>query len=154
MASPDGTAVKSKVQAVEVTYFVHATEDPEKLRKAVADLLGLSSGPAVEELAGHFGNAILSVKFHAVGHEAESAVERVFASMTKKLRGEIASDLGAHLDDHSALFLRFDKQLLVQGKLALGSGDPVRVKVKPRLFQMRSGAPEFYRGLMEGGRAA
>ena len=146
----DGPAVKSQIQAVEVAYFVHGTEDPEKLGKAVAALIGLAPTQDGESLEGHFGNRIIVMKVRAVGDEAESAARRVFASMPREMKKEILSGLGSFVDDHSALFLRFDKQLLVQGRLARGSGDPVRVKVKPRLFRIRSGAPEFYRSLMEG----
>jgi RNA binding exosome subunit len=154
MSFLDGPAVKSQIQAVEVAYFVHVTEDPEKLGKAVAALVGLAPTQDGEPLEGHFGNRIIVMKIRAVGDEAESAARRVFASMPREMKREILSGLGSFVDEHSALFLRFDKQLLVQGRLAMGSGDPVRVKVKPRLFRIGQGALEFYRNLLEGPHAS
>lgn len=145
--------MKGQIQSVEVTYFVHGTEDPDKLGEAAARLLGPESVPETELLEGHFGNKIARVRIRLVGDAAESGVRRIFSMMPRELKRQVRADLGSYLDEHSALFLRFDKQQLVQGGLALGSGDPVRVKVKPRLFRIRSGAGEYYGRLMEGSRA-
>ena len=62
-------------------------------------------------------------------------------------RKEVMADLPSYLDEHSSLFLRFDKQSLVKGRVALGSADVVRVKVKPRGFMMKGAATGFYRKL-------
>jgi len=150
MEAPD---VKSQIQSVEVTYLVHATEDPGKLETGVSLLLGTGASPSSESLVGHFGNEITRVRIHITGNEAESAVRRVFAALPGEVSREISSDLGSFLDEHSALFLRFDKQLLVQGRLALGSGDPVRMKVKPRLFQARTAGKGLFLHLLEECRA-
>ena len=146
--------MKSRVQSVEASYFVHATEDPGKIWGAVSRLLGSDAAPEVESLEGHFGNSIAMVRVRAVGPDAESALKRVFASMPEETRREVAESLGTLVDEHSALFLRFDKQLLLQGRLALGSGDPVRVKVKPRLFQVGPRTAGLYMRLLEESRAA
>ena len=145
--------MKSRIQSVEASYFVHATEDPEKIGKAVSRLLGSAAAPETEPLEGHFGNRIVRARVHVVGAAAESAALSVFAFMSEDTRREVAGSLGALVDEHSSLFLRFDKQLLVQGRTALGSGDPVRVKVKPRLFQLGPRAAEFYLRLLEESRA-
>ncbi|MDG6985887.1 MAG: hypothetical protein JRM73_03980 [Nitrososphaerota archaeon] len=141
--------MKSEIQSVEVDLFVHATEDPGKLVRAVADLLGSDRAPVEERLDGHFGNAIVSMKLHLTGEEAERAVKRIFSSLPKELKGVLGADMEKFVDEHAALFLRFDKQRLVLGRLVLGGGDALRVKVKPRKFQMRSGGPQFYRRLLE-----
>lgn len=153
MAPRRRPGVKSLIQSVEVTYLIHETEDPEKLGRAAAGLVGAGSVPEAEPLEGHFGNKITRARVHVVGDEAESAARKVFGAMSEELRQEILSGIGAFVDEHSALYLRFDKQLLVQGTLALGTGDPVRVKVKPRLFQAKGSAPDLYARLLEGGSA-
>ena len=142
--------MKGPIQSVEASYFVHETEDPEKVRRAVAWALATESEPKTEQLEGHHENAILRVTFHLVGEDAA----RAFGAMVKKMpghaRGEVSARIGSFIDDHSALFLRFDKQRLVTGTLALGSRDSVRVKVKPRGFMIKGGAERFYRGLLDG----
>lgn len=141
--------MKSQFQSVEITYLVHATEDPAKIEGAARDLLGVEAVAEPQRLEGHFGNEITMVKLHVTGAYADLAVSHVLSRMSGRLRREVASGVGSFVDEHSALFLRFDKQSLVQGTLVLGSADPVRVKVKPRLFVMRGRAGDFYVRLLE-----
>lgn len=133
-----------------MTWLVHATEDGEKIGGAVARLFGASAPPRVERLEGHFGNEILKARVHLTGEEAARATRSLFSALPGAVKAAIVADLDRFVDEHSALFLRLDKQALVTGSLALGSGDPVRVKVKPRLFIVKGSAPQFYSGLMGG----
>jgi len=142
--------MKGPIQSVEVTYLVHATEDPDTLRRAVSALLGSSAEPEVEQLEGHFGNTIVKVRLHLTGDEASDAFRSVLQTIPSGLKREILSDIASFLDEHSAFFLRLDKQRLVAGSPALGSGDAVRLKVKPRLFLVKGSAPKFYEQLIEG----
>jgi len=73
--------LKGPIQSVEVSYFVHATEDPQKIAAAVESVFGFVGAPATEELEGHFGNAILTVNHHLTGEDAGSA----FASLASKM---------------------------------------------------------------------
>jgi RNA binding exosome subunit len=142
--------MKSPIQSVEVTYLVHATEDAAKVSSAVAGLLGVPVDPEVESLEGHFGNKIEKARVHLTGEEAGRAFASIISRMPAALKREIVADIGGFLDEHSALFLRFDKQQLVSGELTLASGDPVRVKVKPRIFLVKGGAAGFYTQLIGG----
>ena len=142
--------MKGPIQSVEVTYLVHATEDPDTLRRAVSALLGSSAEPEGEQLEGHFGNTIVKVRLHLTGDEASNAFRSVLKTIPSGLKREILSDLASFLDEHGAFFLRLDKQRLVAGFPALGSGDAVRLKVKPRLFLVKGSAPKFYEQLIEG----
>lgn len=144
--------MKSAIQSVEASCLVHATEDRERVARAISRALGTGEAAEVETMEGHFGNEIAMVKFRLAGEEAESAARSMFAKMPSNMKRELRRDLGAHLDEHSALYLRFDKQELVRGRLAAGAGDPVRVRVKPRLFLLKGRAQEFYLRFMEGGR--
>lgn len=141
--------MKGPIQSVEVTYIVHATEDPRKVEMALGELLGNQNKAVAEPLEGHFGNEILRVRLHLTGDEAGKAFESLVSRLPQGVRSEVLADLSSRLDEHSALFLRFDKQSLVSGSLALGSADSVRVKVKPRGF-MKGGAASFYSGLIGG----
>ena len=140
--------MKGVIQSLEVTYFVHATEDQEKIERAVSWLLGREVAPETETLEGHFGNRILSARVHLTGEEAGSGFSHLASSLPPAVLDQILSELGSHLDEHSALFMRLDKQSLVSGSVALGASDPVRVKVKPRSFMVKGGAPDFYARLM------
>ncbi len=141
--------MKSPIQSLEVSYLIHETEDHERVKRAVQAVLGSTPEPTVERLEGHHGNGILKATVHVTGDVAASAFEEVLKRMPGPVREEVVANIGSLVDQRSALFLRFDKQLLVSGTLALGSGDPVRIKVKPRGF-MKGGADSFYRGLFGG----
>lgn len=142
--------MKGPIQSVEVTYLVHATEDQEKVRTSVARLLAVASEPEVEGLEGHFGNRIIKSRYHLTGEEAARAFEHLVEMMPAATKKEVVAGIAAYVDEHSALFLRLDKQRLVAGSLSLGSGDSVRVKVKPRVFLLRGSAPQFFARLVGG----
>lgn len=142
--------LKGQIISVEVTYLIHATEDEGKVEAAVSRLLGGTRAPAKESLEGHFGNKILKVKFQLTGDDATSALRRLLAEMPGDLKKEIASKIESFVDEHLAFYLRLDKQRLVSGEVAMALGEPVRLKVKLRKFNMEGGARDFYVHLLEG----
>jgi len=142
--------LKGPIQSIEVSFFVHATEDLETLTSAVSALLSADARPEEEKMEGHFGNPITWVRYHLTGEEAGAALDRIAAHLSSQEKDRLERDFGELVDDHSALFLRFDKQRLVAGMLEEGSRDPVRVKVKPRGFLLRGGAKEFYSRILFG----
>jgi RNA binding exosome subunit len=141
-------AVKGLIQSVEVVYLVHATEGADKIGNAVARLLGRETDAETEKLEGHYGNEIMRVRIHLTGEDASKAFDSIIGGIPNGSKEEIAKHIDSYLDEHSALFLRFDKQHLVSGAITQGSGDSIRLKVKPRVFLPKQGAPAFYRGLL------
>jgi len=140
----------SSVQSLEVSYFLQMTEDGEKVRQAVAALLGGEMPEERQEAEGHFGNKIVWVRHHITGEAAEAAFKAVVSHMDKEERSAILRDLGAALDEHNALYIRLSKQVLVMRQWAvLASADPIRVKVKPRSYMVRGDAAGFYARLFE-----
>jgi RNA binding exosome subunit len=143
--------LKGPVQSVEVSYLLHATEDAAKVWGAVARTFKLTSGAKAERLEGHFGNVITRVSIHLTGAEASAAFDSMLSKLPTATRTELAADAPQFLDEHYALIIRFDKQRLVKGDLAIGSREPVRMKVKPRAFLMKGGPQEFYARLFGEG---
>ena len=125
--------MKGPIQSVEADCFVHATEDLDRVEGAVGAALSYSGAPEKEELEGHFGNKIVLLKIHLTGQDAARALSALAAKMTHEQKVS-SLEVGGPIDQHSALFLRFDKQALVAGRVVPGSGDSLRVKVKPRGF--------------------
>lgn len=142
--------MSSSVHSVEVSYFIQMTEDEEKVRKAVAQLLGGEFPEERQEAEGHFGNAIVWVRIHLTGDEAEAALRLIISRMEQEDRKSILADLGRMLDEHGALYIRLSKQVLVmRGRVVFASSDPVRVKVKPRSYVMKRDPEGFYTRLFE-----
>lgn len=130
------------------------TEDEEKVGRAVAKLLGGDFAGKREEAEGHFGNRIVLVSYHLTGEEAEGAFRKIVSRMDPAERRAVLGDLDSATDEHGALFIRLNKQVLVMGRgPALGTSDPVRVKVKPRSYVVRGDYRGFYERLLgEAGR--
>lgn len=143
--------MKGSIQSIEVSYIVHATEDPQTLAKAISTLLSVDAAPEEEHLEGHFGNAITRVRYHLTGEDAAAALGSIAAHLPELTKDRLKRGIGELVDEHSALYLRFDKQPLVVGTLEEGTGDPVRIRVKPRVFLLRGGAKEFYSKILLGG---
>jgi len=143
--------LKGPIQSVEVSYIVHATEDPQTLARAVSTLLSVDARPEEERMEGHFGNAITRVRYHLTGKDAARALGSIVTHLPAPTKDRLERDIGELVDEHSALYLRFDKQRLVTGTLEEGTGDSVRIKVKPRGFLLRGGAKEFYSKFLFGG---
>ena len=140
--------MKGPVRSLEVTYLLHATEDPEKVAAAVGEMLSSTAPGEVDDLEGHYGNTISRVRIHLTGDEAQRAFDGIRSRLGSRQKTELLGSLGEHIDEHSALFLRFDKQDLLDGKFSLESADPVRIKVKPRPFLLGHDAVRFYTDLL------
>lgn len=140
------------IQSVEISFLVHATEDIKVVEDAVSTVLAVGVTPREERFEGHFGNAIVRVRYHIVGEEATEVLGRVARHIPPEAKRSLYATVVEHMDEHSALFLRFDKQRLVGGVLTEGAGDAVRVKVKPRSFALRGNAAAgYYRDALFGG---
>ena len=113
-------------------------------------MLSVDAVPEVEQMTGHFGNAITRVRYHLTGEDAAAALESIAVRLPALAKDRLARGIGELVDEHSALYLRFDKQRLIAGALEEGTDDSVRVRVKPRVFLPRGGAEEFYSKILFG----
>jgi RNA binding exosome subunit len=138
--------VKGVIQSLDVSYILHATEDPEKVASAVRGLVGSEATFESEDMKGHFGNSIRRVSVHLHGEDATRAFARLTARMPLALKESVAKDIDRLVDEHSSLYLRFDKQRLVHGEIAGGYDEAIRLKVKPRAYLMHGHARDFFLG--------
>ena len=66
------------ISSVTLSYFVHSTEEVDRLNRAVCEVLGiLDDEVSRESLEGHYGNKVEFVKAHLTGKRAEEVVERI-----------------------------------------------------------------------------
>ena len=122
------------VTTLEISCLVHATEDHEKVLRAVRVLLPDRHVDDVQfsgdELQGYYKNPITL-------YTTRITDRRIIAGIVAKLTGMLdRSDLDTLTSDFSrytdrrTLFLRFDKQDAYLGKLRLAPADPIRVKIR------------------------
>lgn len=118
--------------SVTISYFIHATEDIQRLNDEVCASFGLKlSELSLEELEGHYGNRVQFVKVHTINRRASEVFEQIGLKLTEASRREISQELEKSMDEHDALYLRIDRQTLFRG-LSLSDEEPIRVKLKPK----------------------
>jgi RNA binding exosome subunit len=118
--------------SVTISFFIHSTEDEERLLSLVQSKLGLEGEEfSKERITGHFGNEIVSVKGHVIGSRAQIVASQIFGSLSKVARTSIRTELEKSLDEHDALYLRLDRQSLQEPSISLSDEEPIRIKLKP-----------------------
>ena len=100
-------------------------------------------------MEGHFGNPIVHVLYHLKGEEAVFAVGRIAVLLSKETKDKIMEELDHLVDEHNLLYLRFNKQSLVHGKLELGAEDTVRVKIRPGGYIPKENREILFRRLLD-----
>lgn len=142
--------MSSEIQSLEISYFLQATEDEDKVQRAVRGLVGSEAHEERQVLEGHHGNTIIWIRYHPKGDEAKKALDEIISHMGDDDRKAVIEGLRSSLDEHNALYIRLSKQVLVmEGTAVLTSSDPIRVKVKPRSFLVKGDPLGFYTRLME-----
>ena len=84
-------------------------------------------------LEGHYGNEVKRYVIHLTGRRADEWGKQLLLKMDETDRRRIANEVEKYLDEHGKLYLRLDKQSLIDGVIRAGAEDVVRVKLKPRL---------------------
>ncbi len=125
------------VSALFLESFCHATEDCEKVKKAMYNLLPVDIWEKVEisevPLEGHYKNPIVIIRFEIRDkNSAQKAVEHIFSELDEIDKKIIVDSLDLRMDS-SNLYLRFDKQQAYLGKIRLLQGDDV-IKAKISLM--------------------
>lgn len=118
--------------SVTISFFVHSTEDINKILPDLANAFGLTQNDiAYEDVEGYFGNVITSAKVHIIGDNAQQSVQKIISRLSDRAKSNIVTELPKSMDMHDSLYLRFDRQTL-RGKIELGDDEPIRVKLKPK----------------------
>ncbi len=115
-------SIERPVRRLDLRVFQHATEDLVKVMAALRFVSG--SCEAVESHAdGYHGNPITLLE---VSQTARAALDSFWARLRDAglCRG-VAENLEERINECGELFIRFDKQEAVEGRLALSSRDDV-----------------------------
>lgn len=127
------------ISQVDVSFFVHATEDKEKVLKAVRRIL---DKPRSEDnifqktdLKGHYGNTITLLETTIQEKPIEVFLKNLCTHLVRDEKRKLLLEFGNHLDAKGNLYLRLDKQAAYLGNLKLGSVDPICIRIKPKTRQ-------------------
>lgn len=110
----------------------HATEDPAKVRAALATLVG--DAPVRETaVEGSHGNPILLLEATAERAADVKAFWRRVADAG--LAPRLLDELDRRLDDEGLFFVRFSKQAAALGRIELSQDDDaIQARAKPRSY--------------------
>lgn len=125
--------MKLPVAYIDIRFSVHATEDLEKVKKAVYNLF---PGDCVKEvtfkknvLKGHYGNPIILFETRIKDLEMIRAFFEKLSTNLSKLDKETIFKKSNLFVEKSNLYLRLDKQSALSGEFKLCKADPIHIRV-------------------------
>ena len=125
------------VREVEVSTFSHATEDEDKVEKAVKNLLPEENRDlwlTRKTLKGYHGDPITIVTGKIRTKKGATGVlRRVVQELSSLDQQRLLDELEERLDEGGNLYIRLDKQNAYLSKVRLLKTDPVKMKFKLRL---------------------
>ncbi|MCS4541332.1 MAG: hypothetical protein HY929_03265 [Euryarchaeota archaeon] len=119
------------IRGVTLSVFSHATEDENKVLKALSILIPdeCRGGISVTHTEGHYSNPIT---VYQIKLAKRSYIESFIKLLEQKLQSKLSPmDIERRLDQKKCLYLRFDKQIAhIKKKLELTSAsDAIQVKL-------------------------
>ncbi len=140
--SEEGTL---KFAAAEINLVLHATEDEDKVLKAIEETLLVPSARFSRSSSeGHYKNKILLQKAILSSKEAALLARRVISLLNSADRAYLSSQINDYADEKGNLYIRLDKQRICQGKVSLSETDAIRFRFKPiRRFRPSDSVQNF-----------
>ena len=141
---------KMPIAYIDIRAFAHATEDIEKVQKAIRNTLPTELADEIvfkkTNLRGHYRNPIVLLETRIKRRDAAKAVFRKLASGLSSLDRELLnSGIRQHFNKGN-LFVRLDKQSAYLNELKLRSDDPIHFRIhfrKSRLEEIMEICREF-----------
>ena len=127
---------QTHIAYVDVRFSVHATEDPDKVIKAVHQILPADHAEDIvlkkKTLRGHYRNPITLFEARIKKKEIVKALLlNVFSNLEEPDRESLLKEIDLHVEEGS-LYVRLDKQAAFQGEMKLCTADPIRLRVRFR----------------------
>ena len=124
------------ISYVDVRFSVHATEDPDKVIKAVQQVLPADYIEEIlfkkKSLRGDYRNPITLFETRMEEKDViEAFLKRLFSNLREHERESLLGEIDLHVEKGS-LYIRLDKQAAFRGEIKLCKADPIRVRVRFR----------------------
>ncbi len=123
-----------KAIRIEATCLVHATEDINKVRVALTNIIPEETQEKIsfkqQKLDGYYGNPIIILRTKVNNIDLVESflrdLSRAFGEVEKKT---FSAEFEKHLDEKGNLYIRLDKQAAFMSKLSLQQEDPIKIKI-------------------------
>ena len=127
---------QTPVAYIDIRFFVHATENLDKVVEAVRRMLPSDYIDEIlfkkDNLKGHHGNPITLFETRIKEKEIIKAFVENLSSRLDELDKEVLRrEIDLHVEKGS-LYVRLDKQAALQGELKLCTTDPIHVRIRFR----------------------
>jgi len=139
------------IRSVELSVFSHATEEEDRVKRAVLNLLpeGIWAPLEDKKLSGYYGDPITMITLKIQRRKPSTETFRnIFRRLSALDRRALINGAEDRVDHAGSLYIRLDKQRAYQGRAVLNEADPIKVKVG---FRLPHGADpvETVRGYLE-----
>ncbi|MBT8171984.1 hypothetical protein KJN74_03850 [Candidatus Bathyarchaeota archaeon] len=119
---------------VDIRFCAHATENIEKVIKAVQNIFPSDYIDEVilekTEIVGHYGNPIIFFKTRIKNKEiVRELIQKLSVNLSSFDKKKISTDINLFVDKGSFYF-RLDKQAAYQKKFKLVTSDPIRIRIR------------------------
>lgn len=123
--------LKLPIAYIDVRFSVHATEDSERVKKAVYNLIPLNRIDEVifkkHVVKGHYGNPIILFETQLKDVEMIKAFVEKLSTRLDKLDKETLFKESDLFIERSNLYVRLDKQAAFEDEFKLRKDDPIHV---------------------------
>jgi RNA-binding protein len=144
-----------KFSAAEINIVLHATENIDKVLKAVEDVLSISAERFSRSTSeGHYKNKIHLFKAILSSEEAGSLARRIVSLLNSADREHLSRLFHEYSDEKGNLYIRLDKQRICQNRVLLSETDAIRIRFKPVKRYKRSGGFQDYDLLFQSNKSA
>ncbi len=125
-----------RIEKLSLQVLCHATEDQNKVLKAVRNVLGDVADKASissETLKGHYGDPVTIMRIYLLDEKAcEEVFLRILSSLSGFEREELWSERTKKGKHGGKLYVRLDKQEAFLGRMRQSDKDPIRIVVDVR----------------------
>lgn len=115
---------------VDLRAFCYATEDDQRVERALRTFLPEDYPIEREESKGYHGDRILVFSTRVDNADDVRHILGKLDELDEGTRRRLGEQLDERVDENCSLFLRFDKQAAYEGEIRLGEGITLRAKVE------------------------
>ncbi|MCD6263439.1 hypothetical protein J7L60_03400 [Candidatus Bathyarchaeota archaeon] len=123
------------IASAEISVFSYSTEDEEKVRRAVLNILPQELGESLRfsssSLRGHYNDRILILRAE-VREGTTGLAHHLLRRLSPGDQRRLLDEVERRMDGSGNLYIRLNKQEALLGRLELGDADPIWVKLKFR----------------------
>ena len=143
------TQKKLDFRTIEITFVIHETETIDKFLSHLFEIFGLSDTDfSIKKTEGHHRNIIQLIRAYLIRDRVPEITEKILSSINIADLKTINNNLLYYLDDKFTLYLRFNKQDIIDNVLTLSYDDSVRIKMKPKIKLNKDKAIASYKELL------